>query len=577
MAFGTRSSTGSRLPAFTTLVWIEALLAIGLVGWWIAGGRSGVAALGVAALAAVTLVPMSGGASLATTVLRRLGFHWFRLRRNPGELAPPPFDVPTASHRQRQSPSRARAEDSPIGVRWAGATMITMLRIGPGIGAPTFLSPFGSETAEPHVPLTTLADCIDSFDIPLSSIDVISHGVRVGGAGETAAIYERTLGPLPATTHRSTYVVLRLDPAACPTAVSRRGGGATGALRTATITTRRIARRLRECGLVATPLGATEIDSVTKQLTHGAELGSMHEEWAQVNVGPIRSRSAAIDPHQLQRVLRTPQPAALAATVTLTLSRGHDRELLVRALLRVDDAPDAGRTVRAWPAGVTPLDGLHFDALAASLPCATAHRVRRGLHATSDIEADALLDALQMEVSGCGQLIGADHAGRAVTARLFGPGVSEVSVRGDARLAAQIVLRVVATGGTVAVHTSRPERWQHLVARVGDSRLLSFADPTGGSDADRRIHLFDGVSPRVVTPGATRIVVADLRQTTNDLPAATIELTQNLTQPDRVVLRTPVTSVCVTTVATPEEARFSDPPVQRTRVFPDTTGVPQPV
>jgi len=210
----------------------------------------------------------------------------------------------------------------------------------------------------------------------------------------------------------------------------------------------------------------------------------------------------------------------------------------------------------------------------------TDHRIgykANDLDAVLSGDMDALLDALQMEVSGCGQLIGADHAVRAVTARLFDPGVSEVSVRGDARLAAQIVLRVVATGGTVAVHTSRPERWQHLVARVGDSRLLSFADPTGGSDADRRIHLFDGVSPRVVTPGATRIVVADLRQTTNDLPAATIELTQNLTQPDRVVLRTPVTSVCVTTVATPEEARFSAPPVQRTRVFPDTTGVPQPV
>lgn len=564
MAFDTGPSARSRLPGFATLVGIEALLAAGFVGWWVAGGRAGVAALGVAALVALTLVPITGRQSLAGNMIRRLGFYWSRARRRLPELAPAPFDVPTSGRQQRTSPTGLSAEDGPLGVRWAGGTMITVLRVSPARCTPTFLSPFGCETAEPELPLATLAGCINPFDIPLSSIDVITHGVRVGGAGQAAAIYERTLGPLPATTHRSTFVVLRLDPTQCPSAVARRGGGATGALRTATITTRRVARRLRECGLVATPLTASEMDSLTTQLTHGSELSSMREEWSQVMAGRVRFRTATIDPRELPRVFGTACPAALATTLTLTLSHGQDGNLRVRALMRVDDVPDAGRVVDTWPTGATPLDGRQFDALAASLPYAAAHRVHRGLHATSGAQAHTLLDALRIQVSGCGQLIGADHTGRAVTSRLFGPGISEVSLVGDTRLAAQVVLRIVATGGRVVVHTSRPDGWQHLVARVGDHRVLTFADPHGGRDGGGRIHLFDGVAPRPVSAGTTRIVVTHDQGSDNESAATAIELNtvevrQDRTQPHDVTLRTSDACVRVTMVATPEESSFTGP------------------
>lgn len=563
MAFETGPSTRSRLPGFATLVGIEALLAAGFIGWWAAGGRAGVVALGAAALMAVTLVPIAGRHSLADNMIRRLGFYWSRARRRVAELAPAPFDVPTSGRRQRTSSLGARAEDGPIGVRWAGGTMITVLRVSPTRCTPTFLSPFGCETTEPELPLATLAGCIDPFDIPLSSIDVISHGVRVGGVGQAAAIYERTLGPLPATTHRSTFVVLRLDPTQCPNAVARRGGGATGALRTATITTRRVARRLRECGLVATPLTATEMRSLTEQLTHGSDLDSMREEWSQVTAGRVRFRTAAIDPRHLPRLFGTACPGALATTLTLTLSHGQDGKLQVRALMRVDDAPDAGRVVDTWPTGATPLDGRQFDALAASLPYAATHRVHRGLHATSGAQANTLLDTLRIQVSGCGQLIGADHTGRAVTSRLFGPGISEVALIGDARLAVQIVLRIIATGGAVTVHTSRPGGWQHLVSRVGDHHVLSFADPHGDLDGGGRIHLFDGVAPRPVSARATRIVVTN-NQATDDESSTTamevtaVEVRQDPTRPHDVTLRTADARIRVTMVATPEESRFSE-------------------
>ena len=63
----------------------------------------------------------------------------------------------------------------------------------------------------------------------------------------------------------------------------------------------------------------------------------MREEWSQVMAGRIRFRTATIDPRELPRVFGTACPAALATTLTLTLSHGQDGNLRVRALMRVDD------------------------------------------------------------------------------------------------------------------------------------------------------------------------------------------------------------------------------------------------
>ena len=81
MGIGTKHRTPARLPGLATLVGIEVLLAVGLVGWWFSGARSGIAALGVAVLAALTLIPIAGRTSLAGRLIRRGGFLVSRARR----------------------------------------------------------------------------------------------------------------------------------------------------------------------------------------------------------------------------------------------------------------------------------------------------------------------------------------------------------------------------------------------------------------------------------------------------------------------------------------------------------------
>ncbi|UEA58426.1 type VII secretion protein EccE [Gordonia otitidis] len=556
MGIGTKHRTPARLPGLATLVGIEVLLAVGLVGWWFSGARSGIAALGVAVLAALTLIPIAGRTSLAGRLIRRGGFLVSRARRRSAGSAPAPFDVPTSGRHHGRSPT-SHAETGVVGVRWTGEMLITVLRVSPARSAPTFLSPFGSETTDPPLPLTTLAECIDPYDIPLASIDIVVQGIRVGGAGPAAAIYERTLGPLPATTHRDTLVILRLDPRRCPNAIARRGGGATGALRTATITTQRVARRLRECDLAATPLDAVGIDAVTTRLMQGARLDATHEDWSHVSAGRVRFRTASLDPRKLSRALeRQWGGTPLSTTLTLSLSHGPAGDLEVRALVRVDELPDAGRVATAWPHGAEPLDGRQFDALAASLPTTGANRIHRHLPVAAGTEAFALLDTLRVESGGCGQLIGADHTGRAVTARLFGTDVPEVALIGTTALATQVVLRIVATGGRVALHTSRPDRWHHLVDAIGDRHVLGFADNRSGRDIDARVQLFDSVAPCAVADGVTRILVVPQDQEVDDVRTGAIVLRQHRTWAHQLTLETSRDRVGVTMVSTPEESGF---------------------
>ncbi|MGV9857172.1 type VII secretion protein EccE [Gordonia sp. NPDC003425] len=553
-AVSTASRRMPHLPGLATLVGVQVLLALGMIIWIASGSPWGWIALLTALLIALAFIPLGERASAAAAGTRRIGFAWSRMRRRSAELTPAPFDIPIT-----RPPARgARTAQDPgghVGARWAGGTLITVLRVSPAAPAPTHLTPHGGIPGTDEgqlIPLTALAMCIDPFDIPLASIDVITRGVRLGGTGRVAAAYDRTLGPLPATAHRSVYVVLRLDPTDCADAVARRGGGATGALRTATITTRRVARRLTETGLQAVPLNAAEITSVTTQLTEGAALESTSEEWQGVHAGRVRIRTAAIEPADLGRVLSTAWVnQALSTTTALRLANGPDGRLRVSALLRVAELPDAGRAITAWPRGAWPVDGRQFDALTATIPTAASARLFRHLPATSGGAAYDLLAAIALPAAGCGQLVGADHLGRAVAIPLYGPDVADVAVIGGHRLATLLTARIVATGAAVVVHTTRPDRWARLAESVGDPRQFSVHQRHPGAAGHFGVEVYDGVAPHPAPAGTTRLFL-----TQTDAPevaSATIVLMQDPRSPQDITVTTPDDRFRVTMVATDEE------------------------
>ncbi|ATD71644.1 MULTISPECIES: type VII secretion protein EccE [Gordonia] len=552
----------TRATGLRTLLVIEVIVALGLVVWALSGSVWGSSALIVAVVVAAGLVSV-GGRSLFGRIGARMSFSWLRMRRSPADLNPAPFDVPLSGSSTRPSARRSSAPTT-IGARWVGDTLVTVVRVDPGGPAVTYLTPGNSTLAGETgqlVPLDVLAECIDRYDIALSSIEVISHGVRVWGSGVAPATYDRTLGPLSATAQRSVFVVLRLDPLECPDAVARRGGGATGALRTATVTTRRVAKRLAEHGLTTTILSAAQITSVTTQLTEGAGLDSLAEEWESVGVSGLRIRSAAVESEALPAVVRDVWVnSAVSTTLTIrlrhiTADRRHRkgrREVEVSAFVRFNEFPDARRSVPSWPAGLQPLDGRQFDALAVSLPIATPTRLDRALPTLTGDAAQAFLGSVRLPAGGCGQLIGADHAGRAVATRLVGPGIATVSVAAGIHVVAQMALRAVAVGASVRVHTDRPHRWAPLVTAVADPSALSLAGDRTPARPGPALVIVDGVSPPSPQPDTTRMIVSAPGV---DDPAGghTVALMQNPRAPQDLSLDTGGEPILVTMVATPDE------------------------
>lgn len=555
-----RNTRGMALP---TLVLIEAILAIGLVVWTVSGSVWGATALGVAVIVSAGLVHLGDRPSVFGRIVAHLSFSWARMRRDHADLAPAPFDIPLPAPNTHAAARRSTAPTT-IGARWVGDTLVTVVRVDPGGPAVTYLTPGQSEMADESgqvVPLGVLAECISPYDIQLSSIEVISHAVRVWGSGVAPATYDRTLGPLSATAQRSVLVVLRLNPLDCADAVARRGGGATGALRTATVTTRRVAKRLAEQGLSTTILSAPQITAITTQLTEGATLDSLSEERDSIGVAGLRMRSAAVEPAALTAVLRDVWVnSAVSTTVTVKLRpraaerrrRGERTTVEVSGIVRFNEFPAARRALTEWPAGLIPLDGRQFDALAASLPISTSTRLDRAVPVLAGAEADAFLASARLPAGGCGQLIGADHAGRAVATRLVGPGISTVSVAAGIHVVAQIALRAVAVGAAVRVHTDRPHRWTPVVTAVGDPSALSLAGDRTPARPGPALVIVDGVTPPSPAPDTTRMIVVapGLGEPTD---GATVALRQNPRTPQDISLDTGDRPTLVTMVATPDE------------------------
>lgn len=516
------------------LVAIELLIAGALVlsydtgpVWWVA--------MAVALVGAALLIALPGRMSGAQRLRLRAGL-WRRrwLGGTESDGAKPdqaPFDIPVP-------------ESSPIGARWDGTSLVTVVRIDTPAPTLSFLDPRGC-SGGPSVPLAALADCVKQFDIALESIDVISHGIRTHGTGTVAQVYRRTLGPLPATAYRSVLVVLRLDPTHCPDAVARRGGGSEGALRTAIVATRRVANRIAERGLSVSILTAAQITSATTQLAHGADTGDVREDWDVVTTDRLRMRSFAIEPHHLDTALGSVWAVpSLSTTLTLRLTSTATEAISLRALVRFNTLNDDVPTVD----GLRELVGRQRAALAASLPVGAADKLPPV--GARDYMPESLA-TLQVSAAGCGQLIGADPGGRAVAVDLLGGTPHKVAITGGLHLAQQVLLRAIAVGARVLVHTDQPAAWQQFVTAVGDPGLLMLV---GGRIAPGHftVAVFHGMTP-VAVDAPTIVTVVPPGVSTE---IADVRLEQNYAAPQDIWIGTPTGSAMVTMVATPDEIGF---------------------
>jgi type VII secretion protein EccE len=529
-----------RFIPLADLLAMEILVAIGLIAALSLGGpgwQGGAAGLAVALL----LVFPVRGTTLARSIALRWGFLQDRRRRASRGLPTEPFDV-------------SGSDGAQIGFRWDGDTLLSLINIDANPQAMTVMEP-GMTVSGEMVPVQALVDCLRQFDISLDSIDILSQGARSYGHTDIAAVYDAVLGPLPAIARRNVWIAVRFDPSRCAEAVRRRGGGREGILRTATTATRRVANRLTEAGLRPRILTASGIASATNHLSDGVNLATVDETWEMCREGQFRLCSFAVQPDLLTTAglgLLWTVPS-YSTTVCLTLREDTEHDLIkFRGLARFDSE----LRLPAGLPGLTHLRGLQFSALAASLPIAPPPRpVGHWVYAQRDSE----VTSLAVPASGCGQVIGADEHGRAVALPVFGPQISRVEISGTLHLTQQAVLRALALGARVLVHSRRPGLWRDMVEVVGRHDLLWVADFNrqaiqAGSDRNYTVEVFDGVAEQSVRAGVTAMIVAP--PSTPTTPNADVALELISLEHDTVRVSTRAGSAVVTMVATDEEMRY---------------------
>ncbi|MGE2817458.1 type VII secretion protein EccE [Mycobacterium heidelbergense] len=445
-------------------------------------------------------------------------------------------------------------DGSQIGFRWDGKTLLSLLKIEENPQAMTVLEP-GTTVSGEMLSIQLVAGCLRQFDIELDSIDVISQGARSHGHSPIAAIYDAVLGPLPAIAQRTVWVALRFDPSVCAEAVRRRGGGREGVLRTATTATRRVANRLIEAGLRPRVMTSSEIAYATNQLSNGVNLRNVDETWHRCKQGNFQLQSFSVKSTMLTTagvgLLWTIPSYSTTVCVSLRRDKKHDL-VKIRGLTRFDTH---GRS-QVYLDGLEEFPGQQFSALAATLPVS---QPKRSVGRWAFGRGEKAFDNLALPASGCGQVIGADAQGRAVALPLFGPQIRRVEICGELHLAQQVLLRSLALGARVRVHTSRPAAWWHMVEKVGDRGLLWVADSgrgsiQAGSDRNYSVEMFDGLAAQSVRVGVTVMVLQAPHTEPSEHCDVVLELLDGTT--DTVKVSTSSGSAVVTIVATDEELRF---------------------
>jgi type VII secretion protein EccE len=529
-----------RLLPLTHVVLLQLFVVAGFAAAGLLGFTGWRGAVFGAAIACMFLVRFRGMTVPQWAVLR-VNYVWGSRNRSRRPAPVKPFDADMS-------------DGSPIGFRWDGKTLLSLLKIEEDPQAMTVLEP-GVTVSGDMLPIQLIADCLRQFDIALDSIDVISQGARSHGHSPIAAVYDAVLGPLPAIAQRTVWVALRFDPTRCAEAVRRRGGGREGVLRTATTATHRVANRLIEAGLRPQVMTASEIAQATYQLSDGVDLHDVEETWRACRQGHFQLRSFLVTPTML-----TTRGVGLLWTIpsystTLCISLRHDEAddlVQIRALARFDSHGQ----IRIHLPGLDDLAGQQLSALACTLPVPQPKRtVGRWAYG----RGDASLENLAIPASGCGQVVGADQEGRAVALPLFGPQIRQVEVCGGLHLAQQVLLRSLALGARVRVHTNRAAAWRDMVEQVGDRNLLWVAEfdrgsLQAGSDRNYSVEVFDGLAAQSVRVGVTTMVLRPPASTPSHTSDVVLELIDIAS--DTVKVSTRAGSAVVAMVATDEELRF---------------------
>lgn len=447
------------------------------------------------------------------------------------------------------------------GVGRDGSVLIAMIQLAPSLDLPTVITKDTTYT-EDTVSIETLSTMLDQYGIAVD-IDVVSTGRRVRPIGNYGLLYDQLIAGHPVIGDRLTWLVVRLDLERNLAVLKSRGPLARVAPKAVATAAIRITTRLREGGIAAQVLPAARYREAAQLLHGGVELTELTERWGRL-VSPtpgVVVTNFWIDLHELEGdsldKCWTRHPGRTTVTVSLSTG-GAERTWTVCAFVRyvgpaVDSPPEQ------W---LRSMGGRQSEALMASLPGGAGGRALGAGTAASGTS----LPGLRIPAGPSGQIVGAiaGQAQHALAVQLFDPvrykpRRRRVKAAVTLRVAQQLVLRAAVVGADVAIHTRRPQRWQRLVAEIGDPRAVYLvspdAAPEGGTVDDSRaiVAVFDRIAPSPTAAGTT-ISVGD----PGTLQRFAADLTINQVGRAAVDIGLPMGVVRVDLIEPMGEARYLD-------------------
>ncbi|MQA84694.1 MAG: type VII secretion protein EccE [Streptosporangiales bacterium] len=241
----------------------------------------------------------------------------------------------------------------------------------------------------PQIPLQLLVDSLEMRDIRLASIQALTHTVPVfAGGGDVPFVRSyQQLGNGSPSPRRTTWVVLRLDPALCSEAVALRGGGDIGARRALLTSASRLAVGLEAAGVPVRMLDAhdalTALMACTGANPWQRQVRGMRtaEHWKTWTCDGVENTTFWVrrwprPPRSSGRDLFAPLAAASGVTSTMSLvfTGNAAGEISFRGMIRV--AGSSADQLTAWMtkladsvgADLERLDGQHTPGVLATLP-----------------------------------------------------------------------------------------------------------------------------------------------------------------------------------------------------------------
>ena len=437
---------------------IAAVFGATVIGWATAGYAGAVVAIAVAM--ALFIAPWKGQPAWVWALLR--------LRRN--------------RHSELATPITVANDRSGGGVRYQDGVAITAIQL---LGRPyraTMLVGSTMTHTENTVDVVGLLRIVKhNLGLIFDSVSVVSAGARRRNTGDYPRVYDSFIGTSPYAGHRETWLVLRIAAHANAEALKSRATVGSAAL----AATQRVAAALSCSGVRARVATATEMAELDRRVGITA-LEPSHRRWH-----CLRGDGGWLTSYGYDWAGITTDTLALPWTlrvdgVVTNITLFPDRTATASVTIRTPQPPTASPSV-----ALRTLPGRQTQALSRHL-CGPLPQLR-------GLSRGRLPESLRIPVGSCGVLLGKVTAGDRLLLPLEDPGGgSHVHIAAGDPIAKRIIVRAVAAGGQVTVHTTDVHRWSSI--RMPCVVVTDQSRPTPGTT----VSVVDGtVSP---TPRATTVI-----------------------------------------------------------------------